>query len=62
MAGNPLLLKHASNVPRCALAIEGLFSRGERPGGRFQTLLIDAGRAERVVADARIQAVTPDRQ
>ncbi len=58
MAGNPLLLKHASNVPRCALAIEGLFREANAPAGVFQTLLIDAGRAERVVADARVQAVS----
>ena len=45
-AGNVGLLKHASNVPQCALALEQLFIDAGAPGGVFQTLLIgsDAGR------------------
>lgn len=57
-AGNTLLLKHASNVPRCALAIERLFREAGAPVGVFQTLLIDAQHAETVVADARIRGVS----
>ncbi len=57
-AGNTLLLKHASNVPRCALAIERLFREAGAPTGVFQTLLIDAQHAETVVADVRIRGVS----
>jgi succinate-semialdehyde dehydrogenase/glutarate-semialdehyde dehydrogenase len=58
MAGNAGLLKHASNVPQCALAIEGLVRRAGFPQGTFQTLLIDASQVEMVLADHRIAAVT----
>jgi succinate-semialdehyde dehydrogenase/glutarate-semialdehyde dehydrogenase len=58
MAGNVGLLKHASNVSRCALAIEELFRRAGFADGAFQTLLIGSGRAGRVVEDPRIKAVT----
>ena len=58
MAGNVGLLKHASNVPQCALAIEALVRRAGFPRGTFQTLLIEAGQVETVVADERVAAVT----
>jgi len=57
-AGNTLLLKHASNVPRCALTIAELWRDAGAPEGVFQTLLIEAERAERLVADPRIRAVS----
>jgi len=58
MAGNVGLLKHASNVPQCALAIEDIFRRAGFPEGCFQTLLIDTGQVRRVIEDPRVAAVT----
>jgi succinate-semialdehyde dehydrogenase/glutarate-semialdehyde dehydrogenase len=58
MAGNVGLLKHASNVPRCALEIERIFSEAGFPEGVFQTLLIGSSRVESVLEDARIKAAT----
>jgi succinate-semialdehyde dehydrogenase/glutarate-semialdehyde dehydrogenase len=58
MAGNVGLLKPASIVPQCALAIEALVRRAGFPRGTFQTLLIEAGQVELVVADERVAAVT----
>ena len=57
-AGNVGLLKHASNVPQCALAIEDIFRRAGFPEGCFQTLLIDADRVQRIIEDPRIAGVT----
>jgi succinate-semialdehyde dehydrogenase / glutarate-semialdehyde dehydrogenase len=58
MAGNVVLLKHASNVPQCALALEEIFRRAGFPEGVFQTLLIGADRVNRLIEDDRVQAVT----
>ena len=57
-AGNVGLLKHASNVPQCALAIEEVFRRAGFPEGCFQTLLIETERVRRVIEDPRVMAVT----
>ena len=57
-AGNVGLLKHASNVPQCALAIEDIFRRAGFPEGCFQTLLIDTDRVQRIIEDSRIAGVT----
>lgn len=58
MAGNSVVLKHASNVPGCALAIEQLFRDAGLTAGAFQTLLISAARAEALIAHPFIHAVT----
>jgi len=58
MAGNTGLLKHASNVPQCALYIEDLFKRAGFPDGAFQTLLISGADVERVLRDDRVKAAT----
>jgi succinate-semialdehyde dehydrogenase / glutarate-semialdehyde dehydrogenase len=58
MAGNVALLKHASNVPGCALAIEEIFRLAGFPDGVFQTLLIGSSQVERVLADERVRAAT----
>ncbi len=57
-AGNVGLLKHASNVPQCALAIEEIFRRSGLPEGVFQTLLIGSERVQPLIDDPRIAAVT----
>ena len=57
-AGNVGLLKHASNVPQCALAIQDIFRRAGFPEGCFQTLLIETDRVRRVIEDPRIAAAT----
>ena len=57
-AGNVGLLKHASNVPQCALALEDLFARAGAPAGVFQTLLIGSDRVAAVIGDERVAAVT----
>ena len=57
-AGNVGLLKHASNVPQCALAIEALFAEAGAPRGVFQTLLVGSDAVEGVLSDPRIAAAT----
>ncbi len=58
MAGNTGLLKHASNVPQCALAIEDIVRRAGFPEDVFQTLLIGSSQVERVLEDDRVAAAT----
>jgi succinate-semialdehyde dehydrogenase/glutarate-semialdehyde dehydrogenase len=58
MAGNVCLLKHASNVPQCALAIEEIFRRAEFPEDVFQTLLIGSDQVERALDNPRVVAAT----
>jgi succinate-semialdehyde dehydrogenase/glutarate-semialdehyde dehydrogenase len=58
MAGNVALLKHASNVPQCALAIEEIFQRAGFPKGVFQTLLIGSDQVQSLLDDPRVVAAT----
>src|SRR4051794_26143981 len=58
MAGNVGLLKHAGNVPQCALAIEQVFREAGFDAGAFQTLLIEADQTGSVIDDPRVKAVT----
>lgn len=58
MAGNVGLLKHASNVPQCALAIEDIFRRAGFPEGTFQTLLVGSEAVQRILEDGRVVAAT----
>lgn len=58
MAGNAGLLKHSSNVPRCALQIEEVFVKAGFPANLFRTLMIGAGKVERVIEHPAVKAVT----
>jgi len=58
VAGNVALLKHASNVPQCALALEALFADAGAPPGVFQTLLIPSADVAGLLADPRVAAAT----
>ncbi|WP_297335667.1 NAD-dependent succinate-semialdehyde dehydrogenase [Algoriphagus sp.] len=58
MAGNTGLLKHASNVPQCSLAIEEVFIKAGFPKGVFLSLLIDSKTTTEIISDSRIKAVT----
>jgi acyl-CoA reductase-like NAD-dependent aldehyde dehydrogenase len=58
MAGNVGILKHAANVTGCALAIEEIFTACDAPPGLFATIVVPGREMERIVADARIAAVT----
>jgi len=58
MAGNTMLLKHASNVPGCAARIEGLLDEAGLPVGAFQNLALSSRRVEGVIDDPRVHGVT----
>lgn len=58
ISGNAIVLKHASNVPQCALAMEALFLQADVPAGLFSTLLVGGSEVDRLIADDRISAVT----
>ncbi len=58
MAGNAAALKHASNVPRCALAIEEIFRQAGFPENVFRALLIGSGQVEKVIENETVKAVT----
>ncbi|HEX7029694.1 MAG TPA: NAD-dependent succinate-semialdehyde dehydrogenase [Gammaproteobacteria bacterium] len=58
VAGNGGLLKHASNVPGCALAIERVFREAGFPEGLFRSLLIDTAKVEGIISDPRVSAAT----
>src|SRR5688572_4164342 len=58
MAGNAGILKHASNVPQCALAIEEIFRKAGFPEGLFQTVLLESDGVDPIIKDDRVKAVT----
>jgi len=58
VAGNTAVLKHAANVPQCALAIEQLFNDAGMPANVFRALMIRSDQVEQVINDSRIQAIT----
>lgn len=58
MAGNVGLLKHASNVPQCALAVEAILTEAGFPAGAFQTLLVGSDRVANILKDERVKAAT----
>jgi len=58
VGGNVALLKHASNVPQCALALQEAFSEAGLPEGVFTTLMIGSGQVRGVIEDRRVRAVT----
>ncbi|PHR94051.1 MAG: NADP-dependent succinic semialdehyde dehydrogenase [Robiginitomaculum sp.] len=58
LAGNTIVLKHASNVPQCALLLEKFFAMAGFSAGVFQTLLINAEQVDPVIRDDRIKAVS----
>ncbi|UCG84314.1 MAG: aldehyde dehydrogenase family protein, partial [Dehalococcoidia bacterium] len=58
MAGNTAVLKHASNVPGCALAIEDIFREADFPENVFKTLLVSSGQVEAIIKNPLVQAIT----
>src|ERR671932_860288 len=57
MAGNGAVLKHASNVPQCALAVERVFRKAGFPKGLLRTILVSGGATDKVLEDPRVKAV-----
>ena len=57
-AGNAAVLKHASNVPQCAMALESVFMEAGAPEGLFTNLLVPGAHVHRLIADPRIAAIT----
>jgi succinate-semialdehyde dehydrogenase/glutarate-semialdehyde dehydrogenase len=58
LAGNAAVLKHANNVPQCALALADVFKRADAPAGLFSSVLVHSSRVEKLIKDPRIAAVT----
>ena len=58
MAGNTVLLKHASNVPECALLVQEVFDEANVPRGVFRLLMLRSEQTEQVIADPRVHAVS----
>src|SRR5262249_23280971 len=58
MAGNAMVLKHASNVPQCALALERMAKEAGFPDGLLTTVLVSGGRTDRLIEDSRVRMVT----
>lgn len=58
LAGNTVILKHASNVPQCALTLEELFNKSGFPEGVFQTVLVSSSRVEQMIENPHIAAIT----
>lgn len=58
MAGNVCLLKHASNVPQCAMELESLFHKSGFPQGCFQTLMVEGAGVQPVIENEKVKAVT----
>ncbi len=58
MAGNAVLLKHAPNVPQCAMAIEGLFRTAQFSEGLFQNIFVDNGTVKRIIEDRRVKGIS----
>ncbi len=58
LAGNTMILKHASNVPGCSIAIDDLFSEADFPEDIFRSVLISNRKVERIIANKRIAAIT----
>lgn len=58
MIGNTVLIKHASNVPQCAIAIEEIFAEAGAPNGLYTNLLVSSQRVSSIIADKRIKGVS----
>lgn len=58
MSGNAMLLKHASNVSGCALAIQSILKKAKAPAGLFQTLLLPSAHIEALIAAPEVSAIT----